>query len=69
MFKLTWNKKKLLKDLKEAKRRNRIGNRQFIDFRVAWLKRTSNTDWSKRQKLIIDEVYKSNRKLKLNTKR
>lgn len=68
MTRLRWNKKKLLKDLKEAKEKNRIGNLQFVDLHVAWLKRTSNKDWSKRQKIIIDEVYKRNRKARLNIK-
>lgn len=66
LARLNWNKKKLLKDLREAKERNRIGNLQFIDLHVAWLKRTSNRDWSRRQKILIDEVYKRNRHLKLN---
>lgn len=61
-----WNKKKLLKELKESRRKNRIGNFAFIDIHVAWLKRTSNKKWSKRQKLFSDDVYKTNRRLKLN---
>jgi hypothetical protein len=63
---IKWNKKKLLRDLKEARQKNRIGNLAFIDLYVAWLKRTSNKDWSKRQKVFSDSIYKANKRLKLN---
>ena len=62
---IRWNKKKLLKELKEDRKRNRIGNLKFIDIHVAWLKRTSNKEWSGRHKKIFDSVYKTNRKLRL----
>ncbi len=59
MTKLKWDKKKLLKELREARERNRISNLQFVDLHVAWLKRTSNKEWSKQQKRLIDSIYKS----------
>lgn len=62
---IRWNKKRLLKALEEDRKRNRESNLKFVDLHVAWLKRTSNRDWSRRQKEIINSVYKSNRKLKL----
>ncbi len=65
---IKWDKKKLLKELAEDKKQNRLNNLKFIDLHIAWLRRTSNKDWSKRQKIIIDEVYKSNRHLKLRSK-
>ena len=65
---IKWNKRKLLKELKEERKRNRLGNLRFIDIHVAWLKRTSNKDWTKRQKELMDDAYNSNRKLRLNLK-
>ena len=59
-----WNKQKLLKGLKADREKNRIGNLRFIDLHVAWLKSKSNREWSKRQKLIIDDVYRKNRHLR-----
>ncbi len=56
-----WNKKKLLKELKEERRRNRASNLRFIDLHVAWLKSTSNKEWSKRRKLLVDSLYRANR--------
>ena len=65
---IKWDKKKLLKGLAEDRKQNRLGNLRFIDIHLAWLKRTSNKEWSKRQKIIIDEVYRGNRHLKLRPK-
>ena len=63
---IRWNKKKLLKELAEERKRNRESNLRFIDLYVAWLKRTSNKDWSKHRKEIVNSIYKANKKLKLN---
>jgi len=62
---IRWNKKKLLKGLAEDRKKNRRGNLNFIDIHVAWLKRTSNKEWSKRQKMLTDSQYKANRHLRL----
>ncbi|MCL5093006.1 MAG: hypothetical protein M1128_00885 [Candidatus Marsarchaeota archaeon] len=62
---IRWNAKKLRKQLKEDKKRNFEDNLKFIELHVAWLKRTSNREWSKRQKILINEIYKRNRKLKV----
>ncbi|MCL5089709.1 MAG: hypothetical protein M1382_00855 [Candidatus Marsarchaeota archaeon] len=56
----------LLKELAEEKKRNAEQNLKFVILRAEWLKRKSNKEWSKRQKSIIDSLYKSNRKLRLN---
>lgn len=63
---IDWDKKKLARELKADKRRNFLDNLKFVNLHVAWLKRKSNKEWSRRQKLIIDEVYKTNRHLKLS---
>lgn len=63
---IRWNKKRLLKALAEDRKRNRESNLRFIDLHVAWLKRTGNKDWSKRQKEMVDSVYKANMKLRLS---
>jgi hypothetical protein len=60
-----WDKKKLLKGLAEDRKQNRTSNLMFIDLYVKWLKRTSNKEWSRQQKKIIDGVHKGNRHLKL----
>ena len=62
-----WNKRKLLKALKEDRKRNRESNFRFIDLHVAWLKRTSNKEWSKRQKAMTDSTLKTNKKLNINS--
>ena len=64
-----WDKRKLLKELKEERKRNRASNFRFVDLYVAWLKRTSNRDWSRKQKEIINSTYKANKKLRLNSVR
>ncbi len=57
--------KKLLKELALEKKRNFEDNLSFVRLHAAWLRRISNKEWSKQQKRIIDEVYKSNRKLRI----
>ncbi len=66
---IKWNRKELLKDLAKDRKQNRLSNLKFIDIHVAWLKRVSNKEWSKRQKIIIDDVHKTNRHINLNSKR
>lgn len=63
------NRKAFLKALEDDKRRNFEDNLKFVKLRAEWLKRTSNREWSKRQKLLIDSIYRSNRHLKLNSAR
>lgn len=60
------NRKKFLKELEESKKQNFEDNLKFVKLYAEWLKRTSNKDWSKRQKFLIDSIYKRNRHLKLN---
>ena len=60
------NRKAFLKELALSKKRNFENNMNFVKLRALWLKRTNNKEWSRRQKLIIDEVYKTNRHLKLS---
>ncbi len=59
------NRKKFLKELADDKKRNSEDNLRFVKLRAEWLKRSSNEEWSKRQKLLIDSIYKRNRHLKL----
>ncbi len=62
------NRKKFLKELAESKKQNFEDNLKFVKLRAEWMKRTSNAEWSKRQKLLVDSIYKRNRHLKLNLK-
>ncbi len=61
------NRRAFLKSLALSKKRNFENNMKFVKLRALWLKRTSNKEWSERQKLIIDEVYKSNRYAKIKS--
>lgn len=54
--------KKLIKEIELEKKRNFDDNLKFVIFSAEWIKGKSNRVWSKRQKILIDEVYKSNRK-------
>jgi hypothetical protein len=38
---------------------------KFVEWHALWIKRTSNKEWGKKQKIIIDEIYKSNRHMQL----
>lgn len=60
------NRKKFLKELNLSKKQNFENNMKFVRLYAEWLKRTSNKEWSRQQKRIIDEVYKGNRRLKIN---
>ena len=62
------DRKAFLKELSESKKRNFEDNLKFVKLRAEWMKRKSNKEWSRRQKVITDEVYRANRKLKLNLK-
>ncbi len=59
------DRKAFLKRLEESKRQNRENNMKFVRLHALWLKRTSNKEWSRQRKRIIDEVYKRNRHLKI----
>ncbi|MCL4380667.1 hypothetical protein M1141_00110 [Candidatus Marsarchaeota archaeon] len=61
------DRKKFFKDLALSKKRNYESNMAFIRLYAEWIKRASNKEWSKRRKLLIDEVYKTNRRLRLNS--
>ena len=54
------NRKTFLKALEESKKQNFEDNLKFVKLRAEWLKRTSNEEWSKRQKFLIDSIYKRN---------
>ena len=51
----------LIKKIRLEKKRNFENNLKFVVMRAKWLMNVPNNVWSKRQKLIIDEVYKANR--------
>lgn len=55
----------ILKGLEESKRQNFIDNMKFVRFHAEWLKRGGNKERSKRQKLLIDEIYGANRRMKI----
>jgi hypothetical protein len=59
------NQKAFLKALEESKKQNFEDNLKFVKLRAEWLKRASNRDWSRRQKILIDSIYKRNRRLRL----
>lgn len=60
------DEKAFLKELEESKRQNFIDNMKFVRFHAEWLKRTSNEEWSRQQKRLIDEIYRSNRRLRIS---
>ncbi len=43
---------KLIKEIALEKKRNFEDNLKFVIFRAEWIKRKSNGEWSKRQKII-----------------
>ncbi len=57
--------RKLLEELAKEKRRNFESNLKFVILHAEWLKRTSNREWSRQQRRIIDEIYKGNRKMRI----
>lgn len=61
------DRKKFFKELAISKKRNYESNMAFVKLYAKWIKRTSNKDWSNRRKLLIDEVYKANRHMKLKS--
>lgn len=58
------NRKAFLKALADSKRQNFEDNLKFVKLRAEWLKRASNEEWSKRQRFLIDSIYKKNRRIK-----
>lgn len=56
------NRKKLLKELNEAKRRNFEDNLKFVRFYSAWIKSKTNKEWSKSQKILIETFYRPQNK-------
>jgi IS5 family transposase len=59
------DRKRFLKELEDSKRQNFVDNMKFVEWHALWIKRTSNKEWGKKQKIIIDEIYKSNRHMQL----
>lgn len=59
------DRKKFLREMEESTQRNREDNLRFVKWYALWLKRKSNKDWSRQQKVIIDEVYRSNRRMRI----
>ena len=55
------NRKAFLKALAESKKQNFEDNLKFVKLRAEWLKRTSNEEWSRRQKFLVDSIYGRNR--------
>lgn len=60
------DRKKFFRELALSKKQNFEDNMRFVKLHAEWLKRTSNKEWSKQQKMFIDSIYKRNRHLKLN---
>jgi len=50
---------KMLRDLKESKRLNLLGNLRYIDLYVKYIKKAPNKEWSRRQNKFINSIYKS----------
>jgi hypothetical protein len=49
----------MLRDLKESKRLNLLGNLRYIDLYVKYIKKAPNKEWSRRQNKFINSIYKS----------
>lgn len=58
--------KAFLKALADDKKQNFEDNLKFVKLRAEWLKRKSNREWSKRQKFMVDSIYKRNWHRKLS---
>jgi len=50
---------KLIKKLKEEKRRNLLGNLRYIDIYAEYVKKAPNREWSRRQNAFINSIYRS----------
>ncbi len=61
------NRKKFLRELAIDKKRNADNNLKFAKLHAEWIKRTNNEEWSKRQKILVDEIYKANRRIKIRS--
>ena len=56
-WKMCMNSDKLLKELREARRKNFIGNMWFIDYYAAKISGQTNREWSSAQARFIDGIY------------
>ncbi len=56
MFRLD---KKLIKKLKEEKHRNLLGNLSYIDLYAEYVKKAPNKEWSHKQGVFINSIYRS----------
>ena len=59
------DRRRFIKELQISKKQNFDNNMKFVRLYAEWLKRTSNKEWSRQQKKMIDEVYRANRHLRL----
>lgn len=59
------DRKRFLREMAESKKKNAEDNLKFVRWQALWLQRKSNKDWSKRQKMILDQIYRSNRHLNI----
>ncbi len=55
------DRKRFLREMTESKKKNAEDNLKFVRWQALWLQRKSNKDWSKRQKMILDQIYRSKR--------
>lgn len=61
------DRKKFMRGLALSKKQNFESNMKFVAFHAEWLKRTSNKEWSKRRRQLVDSLYRANRHLTLNS--
>ena len=52
------HRKRFLKELADAKKRNFEENLKFVHFYSAWMKSKSNEEWSREQKKLIEMFYR-----------
>ncbi len=52
-----------LKALEEDKKRNREQRLEFVTLYAQWVKRTPNSEWSRQQRQMIDDVIKNANKV------
>ncbi len=51
--------RKLAAMLKEEKRRNLLGNLHYIDLYAEYVKKAPNREWSHRQSVFINSIYRT----------
>ncbi|MCL4373599.1 MAG: hypothetical protein M1360_01365 [Candidatus Marsarchaeota archaeon] len=51
--------RKLAAMLKEEKRRNLLGNLRYIDLYAEYVKKAPNREWSHRQRVFINSIYRT----------